>query len=149
MKIAIGSDHAGYRLKEILKKYLVSLGHQVQDFGTYTEESVDYPDIAFRLAEEVSKGSFERGILICGTGIGMCIAANKVKGIRAALCWDERTAELSRRHNDSNVLCLGGRMLGEQKAKKIVDVWISTNFEAGRHLRRLRKIYEYERRREI
>jgi ribose 5-phosphate isomerase B len=145
MKVAIGSDHAGFMLKERLKKHLIKLNYEVKDFGTHSKESVDYPDIAFEVARDVSKGKFDRGILICGTGIGMCIAANKVVGIRAALCWDERTAELSRKHNDSNILCLGGRILGEEEAMKIVDVWLTTKFEGGRHLRRIKKISEYER----
>jgi len=143
VRIAIGSDHAGFRLKERLREFLKE-GHQVVDFGTESEEPTDYPDIAFKVAERVSSGEFDRGILICGTGIGMCIAANKVKGIRAALCWDERTAELSRKHNDSNILCLGGRILSEEEAKRIVEKWLSSEFEGGRHLRRVRKIVEYE-----
>ncbi|HIE23640.1 MAG TPA: ribose 5-phosphate isomerase B [Candidatus Korarchaeota archaeon] len=145
MKIAIGSDHAGFALKERLKNYLIKLNYEVKDFGTHSEESVDYPDIAFEVSRDVSNGKFDRGILICGTGIGMCIAANKVVGIRAAICWDERTAKLSRKHNDSNILCLGGRILDEEEALKIVDVWLTTEFEGGRHLRRIKKISEYER----
>ncbi|RLG44281.1 MAG: ribose 5-phosphate isomerase B [Thermoproteota archaeon] len=146
MRIAIGSDHAGFRLKEGLKQRLIELGHEVKDFGTNSEKAVDYPDIAFRVAREVSEGNFERGILICGTGIGMCIAANKVAGIRAALCWDERTAELSRKHNDSNILCLGGRILSKKEAMRITEVWLITKFEGNRHLSRVRKIMEFEQR---
>ncbi len=149
MRIAIGSDHAGFKLKEMLKRQLIEKGNKVKDFGTYSEESVDYPDIAFKVAEEVSTGNFDRGILICGTGIGMCIAANKVDGIRAALCWDERSAELSRKHNNSNILCIGGRILKEKDAKKIVDIWLQTEFEGGRHLRRVKKILDYERSRTL
>lgn len=145
MRIAIGSDHAGFRLKEEVKERLIELGYKVRDFGTHSQEAVDYPDIAFKVAGKVSEGNFDRGILICGTGIGMCIAANKVIGIRAALCWDERSAELSRKHNDSNILCLGGRILSEKKAMKIVDIWLTTKFEGGRHLGRIRKIMDYER----
>ena len=144
LRIAIGSDHAGFSLKEKLKQWLIELGYEVRDFGTMSEEAVDYPDIAFKVAREVSKGGFDRGILICGTGIGMCIAANKVIGIRAALCWDKRSAELSRKHNNSNILCLGGRVLREREAMKIVDAWLTTKFEGGRHLRRVRKIMEFE-----
>jgi len=149
VRIAIGSDHAGFKLKEMLKRQLIEKGNKVKDFGTYSEESVDYPDIAFKVAEEVSTGNFDRGILICGTGIGMCIAANKVDGIRAALCWDERSAELSRKHNNSNILCIGGRILKEKDAKKIVDIWLQTEFEGGRHLRRVKKILDYERSRTL
>jgi len=144
LRIAIGSDHAGFSLKEKLKQWLIELGYEVRDFGTMSEEAVDYPDIAFKVAREVSQGRFDRGILICGTGIGMCIAANKVIGIRAALCWDKRSAELSRKHNNSNILCLGGRVLREREAMKIVDAWLTTKFEGGRHLRRVRKIMEFE-----
>ncbi len=144
MRIAIGSDHAGFELKEEVKQHLIELGYEIRDFGTHNQEVIDYPDVAFKVAREVSKGNYDRGILICGTGIGMCIAANKVVGIRAALCWDEKSAELSRRHNDSNVLCLGGRVLNKRKAIKIVELWLTTTFEGGRHQRRVRKIIEYE-----
>ncbi|MCD6403123.1 MAG: ribose 5-phosphate isomerase B [Candidatus Aenigmarchaeota archaeon] len=143
-KLAIGSDHAGFRLKEKLKKYLESKGFSVIDVGTDSEESVDYPDFAFKVAKLVSEGKCKRGILVCGTGLGMSIAANKVKGIRATVCWNEEVARLSRLHNDSNVLCLGGRLLTFEEAKRIVEVWLETEFEGGRHLRRIKKISEFE-----
>ncbi|MFU2158161.1 MULTISPECIES: ribose 5-phosphate isomerase B [Caldisericum] len=144
MKIAIGSDHAGFRLKEIIKNFLKTKGVDVEDFGTYTEESVDYPDYAFKVGEAVSKGDFDFGILICGTGVGMSISANKVKGIRASLCNDLYTAHASREHNNANILCMGGRVVGDEVAKEIVDVWLSSKFEGGRHERRINKIRDYE-----
>jgi len=144
LRIALGSDHAGYRLKEYIESLLREAGHEVVDMGTHSEESVDYPLYAFRVAEAVARGEADRGILVCGTGIGMSIAANKVPGVRAALCWDTRTAELSRRHNDANVLCLGGRLLGEEEAARIVEVWLSTPFDGGRHARRIGLISRYE-----
>ncbi|RLE63589.1 MAG: ribose 5-phosphate isomerase B [Thermoprotei archaeon] len=144
MKIGIASDHAGYKLKEYLKKILEKEGHQIVDLGTYNLESVDYPDYAAKLAELVSKGLVKRGILICGTGIGMSIVANKFPGIRAAVCWSEETAALSRRHNDANILCLGGRILKNEEAAKILRVWLNTEFEEGRHLRRIEKIKKIE-----
>lgn len=145
MKIIIGSDHGGYKLKESIKKYLEKLGYGYIDFGCNSEESVDYPDFGFRVAEKVAKTN-GRGILICGTGIGMSIAANKVKGIRAALCHSEFTAEMSRKHNDSNILCMGGRVLDEKSAKRITKIWLETKFEAGRHEKRLSIIKKYEER---
>lgn len=140
MKIAIAADHAGFKLKENIKKFLESLGHEYKDFGTDSEESVDYPDFAIKAAEAVKSKKFDRGILICGTGIGMCISANKVPGIRAALCYDTETARLSREHNNANVLTMGARIIGEEKAKEIVDVWLKTEFAGGRHERRVEKI---------
>ena len=110
------------------------------DFGTYSEGAVDYPDFALKVAKVVGNKKFKMGILVCGTGIGMSIVANKVKDVRAAVCWNEKTAELSRKHNDSNVLCLGARLLKWNKVKKIVDIWLNTKFERGRHLRRIKKI---------
>jgi len=145
LRIAIASDHAGYELKEKLKRYLLNSGFIIVDFGTHTNRSVDYPDYAFKVAKAVSRRRFDRGILICGTGIGMSIAANKVKGVRAAVCWNEKTAELSRKHNNANILCLGARVIGYRKAKKIVDVWLTTSFEGNRHLRRVRKISQLEK----
>jgi len=139
-RIAIASDHAGFSLKESIKKYLDKLGFEVEDFGTYSEESVDYPDFAVKVAEALKNKKFERGILICGTGIGMSISANKVPGIRAALCYNTKTAKLSREHNDANILTLGGRMIGEKEAKRIVDVWLKTKSLGERYLRRVEKI---------
>ncbi len=144
MKIAVASDHAGYRLKEYIKEFLKREGYQVLDLGTNSPESVDYPDYAAKLAELVSKSRVDRGILICGTGIGMSIVANKFPGVRAALCWSEETAALSRRHNNANVLCLGGRVLKPEEAVRILKVWLSTEFEGGRHLRRIEKIRKIE-----
>ncbi|MCE9556266.1 MAG: ribose 5-phosphate isomerase B [Planctomycetes bacterium] len=144
MKIAIGSDHRGTEVKQKLIELLRGLGHQVLDEGTKTAESVDYPDIAQSVAELVSRGEAERGILICGTGIGMAIAANKIPGVRAAPCHDDLTAEMSRRHNDLNVLCLSADMLGERLIDRMVEIWLSTEFEGGRHARRVQKIAELE-----
>lgn len=144
MKIAIGSDHAGFRLKEVIKNYLITLNYSVEDFGTHSEERVDYPDFAFPVALNVVNGNFEVGILICGTGIGMSITANKVKGIRASLCNDLYTAHVAKEHNNANVLCMGGRVVGEEVAKEIVRVWLGSKFEGGRHSERLLKIKEYE-----
>ncbi|HEX67853.1 MAG TPA: ribose 5-phosphate isomerase B [bacterium] len=145
MRVVIGCDHAGVKLKEHLKKYLKNWGIEVEDMGTFEETPVDYPDIAFPLAKKVAGGDFDRGILICGTGIGMSIVANKVKGIRAAVCWDEYTAQVARTHNDSNILCLGGRVLSFEEAERILKIWIEENFQGGRHERRVRKILEIER----
>ncbi len=142
MKIAIASDHAGFELKSYIKEYLLKKKLSVEDFGTDSEESVDYPDFAKKLCESILKNNFKRGILICGTGVGMSITANRFKGIRAALCQDLYTAEFSRLHNDSNVLCLPGRIVGKGLAEKIVDVWLKTEFEGGRHKRRIDKIEE-------
>jgi len=144
MKIAIGSDHAGFKLKETVKEFLKTSGIEVIDFGTHSEESADYPDFAFPVAEAVAKKEFNFGILICGTGIGMSITANKVAGIRAALCNDLFTANCSKEHNDANVLCMGGRIVGEGLAKAIVQTWLERKFQGGRHERRVKKIEEYE-----
>jgi ribose 5-phosphate isomerase B len=146
MKIAIGSDHAGFKLKETVKEFLKTSGIEVIDFGTHSEESADYPDFAFPVAEAVAKKEFDFGILICGTGIGMSITANKVAGIRAALCNDLFTANCSKEHNDANVLCMGGRIVGEGLAKAIVQTWLERKFQGGRHERRVKKIEEYETR---
>jgi len=141
MKIAIGADHAGYKLKEIVKAFLKRKKISVEDFGTFSQESVDYPDYAYPVANAVAQGKFDRGILICGSGVGMCITANKVKGIRAVLVHDVYTAKQSREHGDCNVLCLAGRKLTKAKVNKIVDVWVKTKFSGEeRHLRRIRKI---------
>jgi len=144
VRIAIGSDHRGFGLKEALKELLAELGHEWVDFGCQTEEPVDYPDIARPLAEAVAGGEYERGILICGSGVGMSIAANKVKGIRAALCHDTFAGRLTRRHNDANVLCLGGWCIGRGVAEDIVRLFLSEDFEGGRHARRLEKIRAME-----
>lgn len=143
MTIAIGSDHNGVALKEALVQSALQ-GHTVRDFGVFTAESVDYPDIAFAVARAVASGECERGILICGTGIGMAIAANKVKGIRAAACSDVYSAKMSRRDNDANILCLGGRVVGPGLAAEIVTVWLQEPFAGGRHARRLEKIHAQE-----
>ncbi|OAA31912.1 ribose 5-phosphate isomerase [Kosmotoga arenicorallina S304] len=142
MKIAIASDHAGYFLKQDLIPYLKELGHDVKDLGTDSENSVDYPDFAKKLAEEIKTGTQDRGILICGTGIGMSIAANRYKGVRAALCLIPEMAELSRKHNDANVLVLAGRLMGVELARWVVKKFLDTDFEGGRHARRVLKIEE-------
>jgi ribose 5-phosphate isomerase B len=144
MRISIASDHRGYHLKEKIVSLLKSQGHDVQDEGPGTDESVDYPDFAALVAGKVSSGVAERGILICGTGIGMAIAANKFPGVRAAACVDEVTAELSRRHNDLNVLCLSGELLSSKSVERLVHIWIETEFEGGRHQRRIDKIRKLE-----
>jgi len=148
LKVAIGSDHAGYELKKHLYEMLNREGHEVIDCGTDSESRTDYPDYAIEVGKKVAGRDAERGILVCGTGIGMSIAANKVPGIRAALCANERCAEMSRRHNNANVLTLGGRELAAEAAEKIVRVWMSTPFEGGRHAGRLARIAEYEERRD-
>ena len=144
MRIAIGSDHRGFDAKRRLIPMLRQLGHEVTDVGPDGNDSVDYPDYAYQVAKAVSDGRVERGILICGTGIGMCIAANKVKGVRAAPCHDSITVEMSRRHNDSNVLCLSADLLGDELIGRIVRLWLETEFEAGRHARRVDKIKRIE-----
>jgi ribose 5-phosphate isomerase B len=145
MKIAIGCDHRGYEVKAKVMELVVRLGHEAIDAGTFSGESCDYPDVAADVAWKVSKGEADRGILICGSGIGMCIAANKIPGIRAAPCHDDLTAEMSRRHNDLNVLCLSADMLGERLIDRLVEVWLNTTFEGGRHSRRVEKIADLER----
>lgn len=144
MKIAIASDHGGFALKCQIMDYLHELGYEFKDFGCFSEESMDYPDIAFPTAKAVASGEFERGILICGTGIGVSICANKVDGIRCALCEDVLSAELTRLHNDSNVLAMGGRIIGSETAKAIVKTWLNTEFSGGRHQRRIDKISAFE-----
>lgn len=144
MKIAIASDHRGFAAKERVKTMLVHDGHQVTDYGCNGTEGCDYPDLAVPAAVSVADGENESGILICGTGLGMSIAANKIAGIRAALCHDELTAEMARKHNDANVLCLAGDLLGEQLVRIVVEKWLSTKFEGGRHQRRLDKIARIE-----
>jgi len=140
VKLAIGADHAGYYLKEQIKEFLKSKNIDFKDYGTFKIESCDYPEYAYKVGQAVANGDADLGILICGTGIGMSITANKIKGIRAALVYDEQTAKLSRQHNDANVLCMGGRLTPEEEAKKIVDVWLNTSFEGGRHEKRIKLI---------
>ena len=144
MKLAIGSDHGGFRLKEAIKTYLLDYNYEVTDFGTESEDSCDYPDFALPVAEAVAKGEYDRGILICGTGIGIGIVANKVKGVRAALCHDTFSAEACRTHNDANILTMGERIVGEGLALKIVETFLNSDFEGGRHQRRVDKIKALE-----
>ena len=139
MKIAIGCDHAGVPVKQALVETVLA-DHDVEDFGTDSSEPVDYPDIAVSVARAIADGDAERGVLICGTGIGMAMAAGKIAGIRAATCTEPFSAELSRRHNDANILCLGARVIGTGMAKRITEAWLSTGFEGGRHARRIKKI---------
>ena len=140
MKLAIASDHAGYALKQNVKEYLRQQGHFVEDFGTHSSESMDYPDVARPAAESVARGDNELGILICGSGIGMSMAGNKVKGVRAALCSEPLSARLTKLHNDANILCLGARMIGIEMALEILEVFLNTKFEGGRHQRRVDKL---------
>jgi ribose 5-phosphate isomerase B len=144
MKVAIGCDHAGVSMKNEIVPVLDELSIEWEDFGTKDEESVDYPDFGEKVSEAVSRGDVDRGILICGTGIGMSIVANKVPGIRAALCQEDYSAKMSRLHNDANVLVLPGRMIDKEKAIEIVKTWFTTDFEGGRHQRRLDKIKNIE-----
>ena len=144
--VALGADHAGLELKEALKAWLIQGGHQVLDFGTHSPESVDYPDYALQVGEAVAAGKAERGLLVCGTGIGMAMAANKVAGVRAAFCPDLFSARLSREHNDANVLTLGGRLMGRELAIEILQLWLATSFSGGRHQRRIGKISQIEQR---
>lgn len=145
MKIAIGSDHRGVEVKQKLVAFIRGLGHEVFDAGTHNSDAVDYPDIAYEVAQRISSQQADRGILICGTGTGMCIAANKMPGVRAAPCHDDITAEMSRRHNDANVMCLSADLLGERLIDRMVEIWLKTEFEGGRHARRVEKIREIER----
>ena len=144
MHIAIGSDHAGFNLKESIKPTIVQLGHSYEDFGCNDNSSVDYPDFAFAVADAVAQGKFDRGILICGSGIGMSIVANKVPGIRAALCHDTFTAKGCRKHNDANILCMGERVIGTGLADEIVTAYLNSEFEGGRHAVRLEKMHSRE-----
>lgn len=144
MAIAIGSDHGGFHLKETIKARLAELNVEFHDFGTYTTESVDYPDIAKEVGEAVAAGDYEQGILICGTGIGISIAANKIKGVRAALCGDVYSAQMSREHNNANILAMGERVVGPGLALMILDTWLKTPFAGGRHERRVGKISDIE-----
>jgi len=140
VKIAIGSDHGGYELKKLIVRYLQDSNHAITDCGCYASDSVDYPDFAEKVCDEVRSGASEAGILICGTGIGMSIAANRHRDIRAALCHEAFTARMSREHNNANVLCLGERVIGSELALDIVRVWVSTDFAGGRHQKRLDKL---------
>ena len=145
MKIAIGSDHGGYWLKENLKIFLKTLKIDYKDFGCISEEAVDYPDVALKVSNEVKNGKYEKGILICGTGIGMSIVANKIKGIRAALCSDVFSAKMTREHNDANILTLGGRVIGSGLAREIVKAWLFSDFSnVKRHINRINKIKKIE-----
>lgn len=140
MKISLGTDHAGFRYKEKVKELLGSLGHEVKDFGTWSEEPVDYPVFIRPAAEAVANGECDRGIVFGGSGNGEAMAANKVPGVRCALCWNEESAKLSRQHNDANVLSLGERMIPEELALEIVRIWLTTPFEGGRHARRIAQL---------
>ena len=145
MRIALASDHAGYAEKERLKGLFDDLGIEFDDLGTVSEESVDYPDYARKVAEQVAHGQVEQGVLVCGSGTGMAITANKVPGVRAAVAWSEETARLARQHNDANVLAIGARTTPPAEIPKIVRAWFSTDFEGGRHAARVEKISEVER----
>lgn len=145
MKIAIGCDHGGTTLKDSIVNYLEERGVQIEDFGTFGTDSVDYPDFAYKVARSVADGKADKGILMCGTGIGISIAANKVNGIRCALCHNTDTAKLTAMHNDSNVLAMGGRVIDADTAVNIVKAWLDTPFEGGRHINRINKISEIEK----
>ncbi|CAN5344720.1 ribose 5-phosphate isomerase B [soil metagenome] len=145
MKIAIGADHAGFEEKNKIKKTLDDIGVEYTDMGTNSTESVDYPDFARKVGEAVADGEYDRGILVCGSGTGMAIAANKVPGIRAAVAWNEEIARLSRQHNNTNVLSLAARFIPDEEQEKIVKAWIETDFEGGRHERRVEKIEQIEK----
>ena len=140
MKISLGTDHAGFRYKEKVKAFLEQLGHEVVDFGTMSEEPVDYPLFIRPAAEAVARGECDRGIVFGGSGNGEAMAANKVRGVRCALCWNEETAQLSRRHNDANVLSLGQRVIAEELVVPIVRTWLTTDFEGGRHIKRIAEL---------
>ena len=144
MKIAVASDHRGFKATERILSQVAELHHEIKDFGTTTSDTCDYPDYAAKAALAVSNGEVDRAILVGGTGIGMTIVANKFRGVRAALCYDEGSAEMSRRHNDANILCLSGDLLGEQLAARMIEVWLATPFEGGRHARRIAKIAQIE-----
>src|SRR6266446_9525853 len=146
LSVALGADHAGWELKEALKAWLMDAGYQILDFGTHSPDSVDYPDYSLQVAEAVTVGKVERGVLVCGTGIGMTVAANKVPGVRAALCGDTFTARMSREHNDANVLALAGRLTDAEMGRAILKVWLETDFAGGRHARRVDKITEMDAR---
>ena len=140
MKIALGSDHAGFEYKQAIHEWLTARGHEVKDFGTFSNERVDYPDFIRPAAEAVARGECERGIVLGGSGNGEAIAANKVRGVRCALCWNEDTARLSREHNDANVISIGQRTISRELALRLVEIWLATPFEGGRHIARIQKI---------
>ena len=145
MRIAVGTDHRGFEIRPRLVELVQRLGHEVEDLGTFSCDAVDYPDVAAQVARKVCHGEIDRGILICGTGLGMCIVANKFPGVRAVPCHDDLSAEISRRHNDANVLCLSADLLGDGLVDHMVELWLATPFEGGRHARRLAKIADIER----
>jgi ribose 5-phosphate isomerase B len=142
MKIAIGSDHAGFQYKEAIRQFLQDAGHDVKDFGTFSPERCDYPDFIYPVARAVAAGEFERGIVLGGSGNGEAVTANRVRGVRCGLAWDLRSARLCREHNDANVLSLGQRMMAIEEALEIVELWLATGFDGGRHADRIRKIDE-------
>lgn len=143
LKIAIGGDHAGFQLKEIIKSKLETEGYFIEDFGPFSDQSVDYPDFVHPVANSVENGEYNFGILICGSGNGVAMTANKHKGIRAAVCWNEMLAKLARAHNNANILCLAGRFLDDELATEIVDVFLKTGFDGGRHINRIKKINDF------
>lgn len=145
MRVAVGGDHRGHVIRGKVLDLVKRLGHEVVDVGSHTPDPVDYPDIALLVGRKVANREVDRGILVCGTGLGMCIAANKIPGVRAAPCHDDLTAEMSRRHNDLNVLCLSADMLGERLIDRMVEIWLNTPFEGGRHARRVEKISALEK----
>ncbi len=145
-KIAIGSDHAGFEAKEKAKSELAALGVEVLDKGSHSLDSVDYPDFGAAVARAVASGEVERGVLVCGSGIGISIAANKIPGARAALCWNEETARLAREHNDANVLCFGSRFIGPEQAARMVRIFLETDFAGGRHTQRVEKLSALDKR---
>lgn len=144
MRIAMAADHGGFELKEALKEYLQALGHEVVDFGPYRQEPCDYPDFAIPAARAVAAGECERGVFSCGTGLGVMLTANKVHGIRAVRCHESYSARMSRRHNNANVLCMGGRVVGVELAKDVLQVWLKEPFDGGRHARRVEKFMALE-----
>lgn len=145
MKIAIGSDHGGFALKETIEAYLKEKGYEVEDFGTHSEASTDYPIYGVKVARAVVAGDYDLGLLFCGTGIGISIAANKVKGARACVCSEPLSARMTRLHNDANILCMGGRVVGQDLAKMIVDAFLDAEFEGGRHSKRVNQVMDFEK----
>jgi ribose 5-phosphate isomerase B len=143
LKIAIGGDHAGFQLKEIIKSKLEAEGYFLEDFGPFSDQSVDYPDFVHPVANSVENGEYNFGILICGSGNGVAMTANKHKGIRAAVCWNEMLGKLARAHNNANILCLAGRFLDDELAMEIVETFLNTDFDGGRHIRRIKKITDF------